>query len=160
MTDVDVERVAPDSADAHMVLDAYFSDIVSRYHGREATRDEVEEAMAAEPSDDLCPPRGVLFVARDGGGVVGCAGLRLIEAGVGEVTRMFVMPRARRRGLGQLLLQAVEDAARGQRLTRLRLDTSSHLTEARRLYAKHGFLRVPAFSDGRLADEWYEKVLS
>jgi len=157
---VDVEPVAPGSAEGRTVLVAYFHDIVSRYHRREATRDEVDAAMDAEPSDDLCPPSGVLFAARHGGTVIGCAGLRLIAAGVGEVTRMFVLPEARRRGVGQRLLDAVEDAARGQQVTRLRLDTGSHLAEARRLYLRNGFREVPAFNEGRVADLWYEKPLT
>jgi GNAT superfamily N-acetyltransferase len=158
--DVDVEPVSPGSAEGRMVLGAYFRDIASRYHGREATRDEVDAAMNAEPSDDLCPPRGVFFVARYGGAVIGCAGLRLITAGIGEVTRVFVKPEARRRGVGQLLLEAVEGAARRQQVTRLRLDTASHLAEAQQLYIKNGYREVPPFNDGRLAEVWYEKSLS
>jgi hypothetical protein len=42
----------------------------------------------------------------------------------------------------------------------LRLDTRSDLTEARRLYARHGYREVPAFSQGPYADHWFEKTLS
>ena len=142
------------------MLGAYFYDIVSRYHRRAATQREVDAAMAAEPSADLWPPHGLLLVARHGGAVIGCAGLRLVAAGIGEVTRVFVMPAARRRGVGQLLLQAVEAAAREQRVTRLRLDTGSHLTEAQQLYVKNGYREVAAFNEGRIADQWYEKSLT
>jgi len=158
--DVDVQPVAPDSAEARLVLDAYFRDIMSRHHGRRATRREVDAAMNAEPSGDLCPPRGLFLVARHGGAVLGCAGLRLVAAGTGEVTRVFVMPEARRRGVGQRLLEAVEAAAREQEVTRLRLDTGRHLNEARRLYARNGYREVPPFNQGRLADQWLEKSLS
>ena len=34
--DVDVQPVSPDSAEAHLVLDAYFRDIMSRQHRRRA----------------------------------------------------------------------------------------------------------------------------
>jgi GNAT superfamily N-acetyltransferase len=157
---VTVEPALPGSAEGRLVLAAYFRDIVGRYHGREATRREVDDAMDAEPSDDLCLPGGLFFVARHAGAVVGCAGLRLLALGLGEVTRVFVMPGSRRRGVGQLLLDAVEAAAREQRLTRLRLDTGSHLTEAQRLYVKNGYLEVPPFSDYRMSDHWYEKPLA
>ena len=157
---VSVRPVAPDSAEGRAVLAAYFREVVSRHHRREATDAEVAAAMRAEPSDDLCPPGGLLLLARQDGRVLGCAGLRLLPAGIGEVTRVFVTAQARRRGIGQQLLAAVEEAARRHQLSRLRLDTSDYLTEARRLYIRNGFQEVAPFSDGRLANLWYEKALS
>jgi len=37
----------------------------------------------------------------------------------------------------------VEDAARGQAVTRLRMDTRGDLAEARHLYATNGYREVP-----------------
>ena len=54
----------------------------------------------------------------------------------------------------------MQDAARQHRVSRLRLDTSDYLTEARRLYVRNGFAEVAPFSEGRVANLWYEKVLS
>jgi len=108
--------------------------------------------MRAEPSDDLCPPGGLLLLARHDGRVLGCAGLRLLAAGTGEVTRVFVAYGARRRGIGQQLLEAVEDGVRRHRVTRLRLDISDYLTEARRLYIRNGFRKVAPFTEGRVAN--------
>jgi GNAT superfamily N-acetyltransferase len=127
---------------------------------RRRLENEVAAAMDDEPSADLRPPHGLLLVARADSAVIGCAGLRLVTAEIGEVTRVFVMPEARRRGVGQLLLQAVEAAAREQRVSRLRLDTSSQLTEAQQLYRKHGYREVPAFNEGSHANRGYEKSLS
>lgn len=141
------------------MLTAYFSDIVSRHHGRQASRAEVAAAMRAEPSDDLSPPGGLLLVARRSGVVVGCAGLRVLPGGTGELTRLFVAPAARRRGVGRLLLSAIEDAARGRGLRRLRLDTRRDLTEARRLYAAAGYREVEPFTDGPHVDHCFEKSL-
>ncbi len=142
------------------MLTAYFCDIASRYLGREATDDEVCEAMNAEPSDDLRPPHGVFFLARRDAAVIGCVGVRLLPGAISEITRMFVVPEARRHGVGRQLLRAAEEAARGHGMTRLRLDTSSHLAEARQLYASNGYREVAPFNEGRLADRWYEKPLS
>jgi GNAT superfamily N-acetyltransferase len=158
--EVTVTAAEPGSAAGRAVLTAYFRDVVGRYHGRPATADEVAEAMAAEPSDDLRPPGGVLLVAQQAGTVIGCAGLRLMPAGMGEVTRVFVAPEARRRGVGGLLMGAVEQAAREHGLSTLRLDSGSHLTEAQQLYARIGYREVPAFSEGRFSDRWYEKPLT
>jgi GNAT superfamily N-acetyltransferase len=157
---LDVRPAAPDSAECRAVLVAYFHEVVSRGHGREATDAEVAAAMRAEPSDDLCPPGGLFLLARQDGKVLGCAGLRLLPAGTGELTRFFVAPDARRRGVGQRLLDAVEDAARRYQVTRLRLDTSDYLTEARRLYLRNGFQEVAPFNEGRVANLWYSKALT
>ena len=176
---VEIRPVAPGSAAAQAVLTGYFREIVGRYHRRAATAAEVAAAMRAEPSDDLCPPGGLLLLAWQDGTVLdntvldntvldntvldntvlGCAGLRLLCAGAGEVTRMFVLPQARRYGIGQRLLTAVEDAARQHRVTRLRLDTSDYLTEAVALYTRNGYQETAPFSDARLANMWFEKAL-
>jgi GNAT superfamily N-acetyltransferase len=157
--DVRLTEVLPGSPEGRAVLWDYFRDIVSRTHGREATGGEVDAEMGADPSDDLCPPGGLFLVARRGTAVVGCVGLRLLPAGLGEVTRVFVEPAARGGGVGGLLMRAVEDAARDRGLTRVRLDTRSDLTEARRLYARNGYHPAAPFNEG-WADLWFEKSLA
>jgi len=158
--DVSVKEVLPGSPEGRAVLTAFFREIVSRSHGREATDGEVDAEMRADPSDDLCPPGGLLLVARAGKMVIGCVGLRLLPGGLGEVTRVFVEPEARGRGVGAGLMRAVEDAARSRGLSRVRLDTRSDLTEARRLYARSGYQPAAPFNDGRWADLWFEKSLA
>lgn len=158
--DVEVTAASPSHGAGREVLVAYFRDIAGRHYRRQATDAEVSAAMSAEPSDDLCPPRGVFVVARLHGDVIGCAGLRLLGDGIGELTRVYVVPSARRRGIGELLVGAMEERAREHAVTRLRLDTRSDLTEAQRLYAKNGYREVPPFNDGQFADHWYEKTLS
>jgi GNAT superfamily N-acetyltransferase len=156
---VTISVAAPDAEDARRVLRAYFADLVSRYHGRPATGEEIDAALADEPSDDLTLPHGLFLLAYGEQGVLGCGGLRLLPAGLGEVTRLFVLPGARRLGLGALLLDELEDAARARGLSRLRLDTRGDLIEARRLYAQHGYVEVPPFSAGPYAEHWFAKVL-
>ena len=53
--------------------------------------------------------------------------------------------------MGQHSLDAVEAAARRQRVNRLRLDTSDYLTEAG-LYRRNGYQEVAPFSEGRAAN--------
>ena len=113
--------------------------------------------MREEPSDDLAPPGGLLLVAVQDGAVLGCAGLRLLPGGIGEVTRVFVMPAARRRGLGSRLLDELETHARDHQVTTLRLDTRRDLVEARQLYARHGYTEVRPFSHGPYSDHWFVK---
>jgi GNAT superfamily N-acetyltransferase len=151
---------SPDTDDSRWVLRAYFEDLASRYYRRPATGGEIDAAMAEDPSDDLTPPRGLFLLAYGDAGVTGCAGLRMPPSGVGEVTRVFVIPSGRRLGLGARLLEELEHAAQTRGLSRLRLDTRSDLVEARRLYESHGYLEVPAFNNGLYAEHWFEKTLS
>ena len=77
--------------------------------------------MREDPSDDLTLPSGLLLVAQEKDSVLGCAGLRLLPGHAAEVTRVFVIPAARRRGLGSRLLDCLEGHARHHRVTTLRL---------------------------------------
>jgi len=156
---VTISIASPDADDGRRALRAYFADLVSRYHERPATDEEIDAALAEEPSDDLTLPHGLFLLAYGEQGLMGCGGLRLLPAGLGEVTRLFVMPGARRQGLGALLLDELEGAARARGLSRLRLDTRGDLVEARRLYARHGYVEVPPFSAGPYAEHWFAKAL-
>src|SRR5450756_24138 len=72
---------------------------------------------------------------------------------------MFVVPDARRRGIGRQLMLAVEEEARRRGLGTLRLDTRRDLVEARALYASEGYAEIPAFTRGEYVDHWFEKHL-
>lgn len=151
---------APDTDEAHRVLWAYVADAIARHRGRPATLREVDEHLRADPSDHLVPPGGVFVLARRGGTVLGCVGLRWCDGRIGEVKRLFVVPEARGRGLGARLLDHVEELASEHGASTLRLDTSAMLVEARRLYARHGYAEVAPFNDGPHADHWFAKRLS
>jgi N-acetylglutamate synthase-like GNAT family acetyltransferase len=158
-TAISVTLASPDGEDARKALRAYFRDIGSRYHGRQVTEAEIDSVMVDEPSDDLTLPYGLFWVATQGSAVVGCAGLRLLSAGLGEVTRVFVADNVRRRGLGSRLLKELENVARSHGVLKLQLDTRHDLVEARRLYVNHGYREVPAFNDSPYAEHWFAKIL-
>jgi GNAT superfamily N-acetyltransferase len=147
--------ISPEPVEATDLLRDYFTDVASRYYGRPATGAEVDAALAEDPSDDLA----CFLVGRYEGTPSGCAGLRLIGPGIAELTRMFVHPKARRTGGGHALLAAAEDAALDLGMHTMRLDTRHDLTEARALYAAHGYAEIPAYSHGPYAEHWYEKRL-
>ncbi|GAA3331147.1 GNAT family N-acetyltransferase [Curtobacterium albidum] len=155
---VTIARVSPSDAVAGRIVRAYLTDVASRWHGRTASEDEVDRALADEPFDDLVEPSGVLLVASDGGQAVGCAGARFL-GNVAELTKVFVSPTRRGTGLGAALLRAVEAACREQGVAVLRLDTRAALAEACALYERSGFERVAPFNADPYADRWYRKVL-
>jgi len=83
----------------------------------------------------------------------------------GDIAKMLVRRRARRRGIGASLMQAAEDAARADGKTLLVLDTATG-SDAERLYTRLGWTRVgtiPGYAlwpDGRpCATTYYYKRL-
>ncbi|MCW3048175.1 MAG: hypothetical protein JWO74_2459 [Solirubrobacterales bacterium] len=156
---VRAEPTHPSSAQARRILRCYFDDVVGRYHGRQATDEEIDSAIRDDPSDDLTPPSGLLLVARERGEVLGCAGLRRLPGGIGEVTRLFVVRSAREAGLGVQLMDELEIHARDLGVRERRLDTRRDLVEAQRLYASIGYEQTAPFNDEPYADVWFRKRL-
>ncbi|MCJ8145072.1 GNAT family N-acetyltransferase [Ancylobacter sp. A5.8] len=102
----------------------------------------------------------VLLVAREGGEIVGTVQLVFAPENQphrGDVAKMLVARRARRQGLGEALMRAVEQVAREAGLTLLMLDTTTGLA-ADRLYRRLGwtvFGEVPGHAlmpDGAMSD--------
>ena len=97
--------------------------------------------------ETLAQPDIRFFVARREGEALGCVALRVDPAGYGEVKRLYVPPRARGLALGRRLLAAVEEQARRERLTLLRLETGIRQPEALGLFRAAGFVEIPPFAD-------------
>ncbi|WP_329181142.1 GNAT family N-acetyltransferase [Streptomyces sp. NBC_01477] len=147
--------------DAVTLIRRYYTELIIRYYGRPTDDAEVSAVIAQEPSDDLALPTGIFAVARIGGAAVGCLGVRALDAGTVELTRMFVVPEARGRGVAGSLIELAEGLARGTFGARaVRLDTRADLVEARALYARHGYREIERYNDSPYADHWFEKTLA
>jgi ribosomal protein S18 acetylase RimI-like enzyme len=83
------------------------------------------------------------FVAEVDGEVVGTvSGGDGKSARAAAVTAMWVDPRFRRRGIGDLLLTTVLDWAKSERYREVFLWVTEGNHNAERLYARHGFERT------------------
>jgi GNAT superfamily N-acetyltransferase len=102
--------------------------------------------LAALPAPYVSP-YGALFLAYVNGEAAGCAALRPFANGVGEMKRLYVRPRHRKAGLGNVLVEAVIDAARRADFHTLRLDTLPGMTSAQTLYRQLGFIETPPYND-------------
>ncbi|WP_030618091.1 GNAT family N-acetyltransferase [Streptomyces sclerotialus] len=153
-------RAAPvTSPEAAAILRAYLDEVASRWYGRPVTGEELDRAVAEDPSDDLAPPAGAFLLARFGDEPGGCAGVRLLSADTAELKRMYVRPGLRGSGGSGVLLAAAEAAARGLGARRIRLDTRLDLVEAIAFYRRSGFAEIPAYNEGPYSQIWFEKRL-
>jgi GNAT superfamily N-acetyltransferase len=121
-------------------------------------RIDVPGAPSATPAE-MRPPSGAFLVGWEADAALCCGGLKRLTDEVCEIKRMFVVPEARGRGLAQLLLDALEDAARGLGYSVARLDTGPKQPHARRLYERSGYREVDNFNGNPFASFWGEKTI-
>lgn len=91
----------------------------------------------------------ILLVAEDGDGVLGTVQLVVAQPPNqphrADLSKMLVHRRARRRGVGAVLMKAAEEAGRAAGKTLLVLDTAS--PDAERLYTRAGWVKVGVIPD-------------
>lgn len=151
---VEITVEPPDSREARSCLRQYFRELANRFeHGF-----SVSEAKPAR-DEEMTPPAGYFLIARLSGNAVGCAGLKILDGGIGEVKRMWIAPSARGQGIARAVLQKLEDLAREAGASTLRLDTNRVLKEAIALYRREGFEEIPRFNDEPYAHHWFAKRL-
>jgi GNAT superfamily N-acetyltransferase len=133
----------------------------------EALRDEVEERGAhngaARPDTPL-----IEAIRRDSDTLVayadqepvGMGALRVLDGGIAEIKRMYVVPEHRGAGVARRILGDLEALARSRGLRAIRLDTNARLVEANRMYTEAGYVQIEDYNSNPRADRWYEKFLA
>lgn len=113
-------------------------------------------------SDQLIKESVAFFITRADGVPAGSGGVKFYED-FGELKRMYVRPQFRGRGLGKLMLKHLEEFARQQGTTVLRLETGIYQPEAMGLYERMGYRPRPSFApyDASTAtlSRFYEKSI-
>lgn len=100
--------------------------------------------------EEMAEPDTTVFVARDvQGKAVGCGALKIHDAGVGEVKRMYSRPEVRGKRAGSALIGAITDFAMSRGVTHLVLETGTGpgFASAWRLYENSGFTRCGVVLD-------------
>jgi ribosomal protein S18 acetylase RimI-like enzyme len=85
---------------------------------------------------------GEFFVGYIGETWVAMGGYRRISDSQGQVRRMRVHPDYRRKGYAQEILAKIEESARENNLSGLKLKTSTQQIMAQNFYEKNGFTRI------------------
>jgi putative acetyltransferase len=91
-------------------------------------------------------PRCAFYVVEEEGRVIGCGGIAPLagaDAATCELRKMYFLPEARGRGLGERMLRLCLDRAPEFGYRRCYLETLSGMDAARRLYHRLGFRALP-----------------
>jgi len=128
----------PDASEVAAVLRQSFLEYQDQYtpEGFAATTPDEQQVRSRMAE-------GSAWVALLSNAIVGTASAVKKDDDVLYVRGMAVLPSARGRGIGELLLREIEAFALRNNCTRLFLTTTPFLTGAIRLYERFGFQRTP-----------------
>lgn len=121
--------------------------LAEEYERRYGPGDE----MASVQDQEFEPPEGVFLALIENGVVVAGGGLRRFSRDTCEVKRMWTAPDQRRKGYASVVLDALEQEARNRGYANLRLETGPAQPEARALYDRRGYRRIPTYGRYELA---------
>ena len=88
------------------------------------------------------PPRGQLWVVRDGGLIVGSVAVERLDAETAEPHRLYLDPALRGQGLGRALLETAERWAIERGCRRAVLWSDVNFEDAHRLYERAGYVKT------------------
>jgi GNAT superfamily N-acetyltransferase len=138
-----IERLPITHPDAALLVEEVQEEYVARYGGRDET--PIDPTYFEEP-------RGAFFVGYLDGRPVATGAWRrrtdvLVDGSceTAEVKRMYVAPRAQRRGLARRMLAHLEDTARSAGAEVMVLETGVRQPEAIALYESSGYQPIPGF---------------
>jgi GNAT superfamily N-acetyltransferase len=149
-----VETVPSDRPPATDLV-AAMVDEISELYGRV----DVPGAPTATPADLGAPGGAYMVVFDEDDRPLAGGGLKRLDDEACEIKRMYVVPAARGRGLGRMLLEALEGEARRLGYAIARLDTGVHQPGAQRMYERAGYEPIGNFNANPFASFWGEKAL-
>jgi N-acetylglutamate synthase-like GNAT family acetyltransferase len=98
--------------------------------------------LLADVTTNFAGAGGAFLVVEDQGHLVGMGGIRPNTPEQAEVLHLRVHPARRRRGVGRVLMEGLEDTARRLGFVELHLDTATNQPEAVAFYSDLGYSRV------------------
>lgn len=112
------------------------------------------------PRDVFCPPSGGYLIGWQLEIPIAGGGFTRHDATTAEIRRMYVVAQHRGRGVGYLLLTAIEASVKAAGYGRAILDTGPKQPAAEALYRGAGYTEIDNFREGRSrASFWGEKTL-
>jgi len=113
---------------------------------------DVEAMVQSDLSDShkFHPPHGRFYLALYGDQIAGVGCLKRLEAGVGEVQRMYVPPAFRGKGIGRAITNRLIEDARSIGYRHLKLESLEFLAAAHSLYRSIGFHEIDPYADNSM----------
>jgi GNAT superfamily N-acetyltransferase len=124
--------------------DPVAQDLVGRVQQEYVGRYAGPDAEAVDPAE-FEPPVGLFLIAEVDRRPVGCGAWRVLRPGVAEIKRLYVDPAYRRRGVAQVVLDALETSAARAGLPSVVLNCGDRQHEALALYARAGYGAAPGY---------------
>lgn len=110
-----------------------------------AARFGTPDHEAGPPPSDADVAVFLIAYERCSGQPLGCGGLRRLDAAIGEVKRVYVLPYARGSEVASSILAVLEECAAQLGYAELRAEAGSVQADGIRLYESAGYARVPNF---------------
>ena len=138
----------------HIVVDDLGGPEIAAFlaeHVREMRSVTPVESKFALDLDGLRRPEITFWSVWDGGALVGCGAIKLLDPAHAELKSMRTAPARKRGGIASGLLAHIITEARAMGVTRLSLETGSaeFFRPARTLYERFGFGYCEPFGDYR-----------
>jgi len=132
MSDVTIEHLDPDSAEAQVLIaasDAFYDGLYP------------PESTHLEATTDLKKEHVIFMGCRIADQLVASGGAKLMQddGEYAEIKRVFVLENFRGRGLSRIIMQALEGELGNRGVTLFRLETGIRQPEALGLYRKLGY---------------------
>jgi ribosomal protein S18 acetylase RimI-like enzyme len=107
----------------------------------------------------VADPEAINLVAEQSGEVVGFINTERLDNGRYEVTRLYVDPEIRSKGVGSCLLAETLDTLRNRGVQEVLVNAFGDNRAGRRFYERHGFELIEdtwtTVGDQTLSDVWY-----
>lgn len=155
---VEIHTVEPTSADAQTMLTRYTEHLVDTVpEGFDITTD------SPPPPGSFEDPNGRFLVLYDNAETppqpIGCGAVWVLEPGIAEIRRMWVVPSHQGHGLGHTLLESLEQAATELGCDTARLDSMHALEAAVAMYRSHGYVEIDDYNHNPNATIWMQRRL-
>ena len=132
-----IEREAGDTPETVAMLHARDLDSANLYP---------QESNFSIPADEHARDDVLLYVLRDDGEAIGCGAIEK-HAGYAEMKSVFLVPVARGRRLGQVIIGKLEEVARELGYDEVRLETGNLSPWATKSYERAGYSYCERFGD-------------
>ena len=107
-----------------------------------------------EPYISMRLPKGTLQLLEVDGEIAGMGVMHKIGDETGEIKRMYVFPKFRRRGLGRMMVNELLKIGKSIGCNRFLLDSPKFATPAHSLYRSIGFIEVEPYPESEIPVDW------